>query len=176
MTNPRWIAPLAGVILLPIVFAGHAGGAVPSAVEDAADSYSVRNKKAVEATQRASVHAIDSTLTDMRFDEWFRHAVGPEAKISWELNDCGESTGSPADTARDMPGCVEALAAWSDGRTAFVWLLVGSERRGVSSPTDVYFASAERGDSTAYFHSLPEFSRFLRHGKPPVRPRKKAAH
>jgi hypothetical protein len=173
------LAALAAVVLLSVVpSVGQARKALRAnpptpdtvAVRDTIAPYDVLAKRAVEATQGSSVHAIDTTLADARFDEWFRKAVGPDAKISWELNDCGESSGSPADSARDLPACVEVSADWGDGRTAAVSLLVGSERSGIDLPLGVFYAFAAQGDSTTNFNSLAGFSRFLSAAAPAPAP------
>ncbi len=163
-------AVLAVMILLSIASVVHARKAVranppipePAAAADTIVPYHVLEKRAVEAAQRSSVHTIDTTLVDERFDAWFRKAVGPDAKISYELNDCGESTGSPSDTARNMPSCVEASADWGNGRTAAVSLLVGSEKSGIALPAGVFYAFADWGGETKSFHTLADFSHFLR--------------
>jgi hypothetical protein len=163
-------AVLPAMILLSVASVVHARKAIranppapePAAAADTIVPYHVLEKRAVEAAQRSSVHTIDTTLVDERFDAWFRKAVGPEAKVSYELNDCGESTGSPADSTRNMPSCVEASADWGDGRTAAVSLIVGSEKSGIAAPAGVFYAFADWGGETKSFHSLAEFSRFVR--------------
>ena len=131
-----------------------------AATDAAGDSLIALGKRTVEAVQHLSVRAIDSTLTDTRFDRWFRQAVGADAWVSWETNDCGEQTGSPSDTARDFPMCVQAMAEWDDGRKALVWIAVGTVNRGVFGAPELVWASAGRADTMASYHSLAQFARY----------------
>jgi hypothetical protein len=124
-------------------------------------NYEAREKKAVEMVQHTSAHAIDSTVADIPFLVWFRRAVGPDARISWELNDCGE-TGCCPDAPEDMPTCVQALAEWGvDGR-AVVSLMVGNVKTGEEGTPEPFYVSADRGDSTQMYGSLGEFERRAR--------------
>lgn len=54
------------------------------------------------------VNGIEANVPDMPFAEWFQHVVGRGARVDWEVNDCGEQTGTAADRGRDFPMCVEA--------------------------------------------------------------------
>lgn len=154
--------------------AGDLPGTEPAATDPAEDSYAALEKRTVEAVQHLSARAIDSTLTDTRFDRWFRQAVGANAWVSWEMNDCGEQTGSPADSARDFPTCVQAMAEWDDGRKALVWIAVGTVKRGVFAPPELIWASAGRADTMASYHSLTQFAHYAQGpGANPQEARKK---
>ena len=114
----------------------------------------------IDAIQHISVRAIDSTQTEIRFDRWFWNAVGADAWVSWEVNDCGEQTGSPADSAREYPICVQAMAEWKDGRKAYLWIAVGSGNE-VRGKPELAYASAGLGDNNQRtFHSLAQFAKY----------------
>ena len=51
-------------------------------------------------------------------------------KIKYEVNDCGEQTGTSADKGRDFPMCVEAMADSLDVHISVV-LGVGTFKRGI---------------------------------------------
>src|SRR5712692_2417981 len=72
-------------------------------------------KRAIAYAKRIPVSRFDASLTEQRFGEWLRAIVGSHVKIKWEVNDCGEQTGTAADIGRDFPSCVEADAELSDG-------------------------------------------------------------
>ncbi|TMQ57459.1 MAG: hypothetical protein E6K75_06945 [Candidatus Eisenbacteria bacterium] len=117
-------------------------------------------KRTIDAIQHISVRAIDSTQTEIRFDRWFWNAVGADAWVSWEVNDCGEQTGSPADSAREYPICVQAMAEWKDGRKAYLWIAVGSGNE-VRGKPELAYASAGLGDNNQRtFHSLAQFAKY----------------
>ena len=134
--------------------------AAPAPVSTAAVDTLSEDQRIINAIQHISVREIDSTQTEMRLDRWFWSAVGADAWVSWEVNDCGEQTGSPADSGRDFPMCVEAKAHWDDGREAFIWIVVGSFQGGVRGTPMLAYASAGRGDKVRNFHSLAQFAKY----------------
>ena len=157
-------AVLAAMILLSVASVVHARKAIranPPVPEPSTVilSYDLLETKAIQAARRSSVHAIDTTLADERFDEWFGRIVGPQAKVSWEMNDCGEQSGSPNDSDIVIPTCVQAQAEWENS-TALVWLMVGTEETGINldAPEIFYWEVDGRYDMDGS-SSLSEFGR-----------------
>lgn len=62
--------------------------------------------------------------------------MGPKAKITWEVNDCGEQTGGEADKDRDLPICAEVQANLPDQRIVVVRILAATFKKGLT-PQDV---------------------------------------
>jgi hypothetical protein len=90
--------------------------------------------KAIEATKHTSVRQIENVLPDKPFEEWLRDMVGPQTKIAWEVNDCGEQSGNPeVDKGRDFPMCVSALVDLAANRNLDVQLVVGTFKSGVTT-------------------------------------------
>jgi hypothetical protein len=116
----------------------------------------------IRAGRRVSVHAIDSTLAPRRFDDWIRTVAGPGARIAWEANDCGEATGTAADTAYDMPVCVEAEARRPDGRVIHVAIGVGSGHLGIACPPELWWAVIDSAGASRDFRSLGALARALK--------------
>ncbi len=54
------------------------------------------------------VSEIEPNLPQISFADWLQQTVGKDAKIEWDVNDCGEQTGTPEDRGRDFPMCVAA--------------------------------------------------------------------
>lgn len=108
-------------ILLIVTLACFSGANAQSKKRDAA---------AIKFAQATLVSNIEKGMPKMRFDSWFRQTVGPNMKITWEVNDCGEQTGTPADRGRDFPMCVEAMADSLDVHVS-VALGVGTFKRGI---------------------------------------------
>jgi hypothetical protein len=99
--------------------------------------------RGIEAAKNADVHRIESSLPDKPFEQWIRELVGPQAGITWEVNDCGEQTGNPAsDTGRDLPICATAKVTLSGNRKLYVSLWVGT------------YASGIRSDKVSLYHTL----------------------
>jgi hypothetical protein len=63
-----------------------------------------------------------------------RDVVGPQTKIVWEVNDCGEQSGNPEfDKGRNFPMCVSASIDLAVNRKLDVALVVGTFKSGVST-------------------------------------------
>lgn len=90
-----------------------------------------RNAKAIAAAKRVSVHQLDSTLPKKPFMDWLNAVVGANAERTWDVNDCGEQTGSPG--GADFPICAEVEVALPGKRRLFVSLSVGTHQTGVAT-------------------------------------------
>jgi hypothetical protein len=101
-----------------------------------------RDASAITAAKNASVHRMDPSLPDRPFEKWLRGVTGPQARITWEVNDCGEQTGNPeVDKGRDFPICVEAQVALQQKSKLSVSVSVGTLNTGVRADA-VRFADA----------------------------------
>lgn len=94
------------------------------------ENYKLFERKMIAMVKAMPVSGIESGKSGQSFGEWFGNLAGKDAKLSWELNDCGEGTGGPADQERDMPLCVGARAELPDGR----WI---SAAIGVANASDI---------------------------------------
>jgi hypothetical protein len=108
----------------------------------------------INYVKRYLVSDIESNLPKMSFADWFKQTVGKEANIEWEINDCGEQTGTSTDRGRDFPMCVEASAALGADVSVSINVQYGTFKRGISAdkPT-VRFISISREDD---FGQQPE--------------------
>lgn len=109
------------------------------AVHAQPDLNAARDFKIVASVKRASVHKLDDTVPDLAFEKWLRKESGPDAQYHWEVNDCGEQTGSLADTG-PVPTCVEVDSTLTDGREIII--LVGDDSPPRSKVADwkIFFA------------------------------------
>ncbi len=102
--------------------------------------------KAIEHVKHMPVSKLDSSLPDVMFAAWFERIAGKDAKVRWEMNDCGEQTGDPKiDRQNDMPMCVGAYADMPDGRKMAVLLSVGSVKKGIGDTARIFDAYLEVG-------------------------------
>ncbi|HET9252037.1 MAG TPA: hypothetical protein VFP58_07975 [Candidatus Eisenbacteria bacterium] len=115
----------------------------------------------VTAGRLVPVHALDSTLTDSTFAGWVDRVIGAGARVRWEANDCGEATGSPSDSVRDLPWCAEMNAVLSGGRDLTIQLLMGTVGQGLNRSPELYLAAVSGPESSAVFHRLSEVERYL---------------
>ena len=101
------------------------------------------------------VHELDPALGNAEFRYWFSTTIAaPRSDVSYEMNDCGEQTGGPADAGRDIPLCVEVRALSRKGTVVSLSILVGSIARGVLSGKPGLWAAYEEGTNGPTFLSV----------------------
>lgn len=84
----------------------------------------------IEAVRSTAAREIEPALPVTSFEGWLAGVLGPQVRIQWEVNDCGEQTGNPAlDRGRDFPKCVQLRAPLSGGRSVILMLSTGSQQR-----------------------------------------------
>jgi hypothetical protein len=89
------------------------------------------------AAKRADVQEIDPKIDPkqprLELEAWLRRVLGPQPRMTWEVNDCGEQSGNPAiDKGRDFPMCVEIHVALADKRDLYVSIMLGTFATGLS--------------------------------------------
>ena len=90
--------------------------------------------KAIDAAKHTNVRQIENVLPDKPFEEWLGGMVGPQKKIVWEVNDCGEQSGNPeVDKGRNFPMCVSALVDLAANRKLDVQLVVGTFKSDITT-------------------------------------------
>jgi len=109
--------------LTTIIFIAFALTQSPQAPTDAA---------AIAFAKTAIVRDMDATLPRVTIEAWLRELLGAQIEMKWEVNDCGEQTGSPADRGRDFPLCAEVNIALAGNRKLGVLLMVGSKKLGLN--------------------------------------------
>src|SRR5262249_28319349 len=119
----------------------------------------------IHAGMTAPAHDLDHSLTDSTFVSWIRRTLG-DVPLDWEVNDCGEATGRPADSARDLPVCVEASTALSGGRELYISIAVGTMNQGILPPPDLWGAGVEGPDTSLWFQRLPDVEQYLSRERP----------
>lgn len=114
--------------------------------------------------KQINVSQLDKRLPPQRFDEWFRDLVGRKAVVKWELNDCGEQTGSAADRKRDIPTCAQAEAELADGRKVVVMIAIGTVKKGLSGKPVIFDAFIRQGDQYSTVKQLAELKKEIKGG------------
>jgi len=93
----------------------------------------------IEAAKKTIVQDIEPKLPKMKFEEWLRGLVGPQPKMEWGVNDCGEQTGNPAqDKGRDFPMCAEVMVTLGTKHTLDLYIAMGTFGTGLG-PKRVLF-------------------------------------
>ncbi len=137
-------------------------GIVSISAVTSADGPEGRDAQIIATARRVDVHGLDVTLRSQSLEAWLAQVVGSRGSIRWEVNDCGEQTGNPANTPADFPICAEAVIALSDGREAGLSLAVGTAQRGVSGQPAVWYMYVSGGDrSFQYPRRLRDLSQLI---------------
>jgi hypothetical protein len=100
---------------------------------------SVQQTKLIATVKSTPVSQLDRALPPVRFDQWLRTEAGADARYQWEVNDCGEQTGSPGQHANEIPTCVEADAWLKDGREMMIMIAIEKSSHG-NAGMSLYFA------------------------------------
>jgi hypothetical protein len=102
--------------------------------------------EAIARVKHMDVHELDPALDNAEFRYWFATSIAaPGSDVSYEMNDCGEQTGGPADAGRDIPLCVEARALTRRGTRISLSILVGNNSRGVLEGEPGLYSAYEEG-------------------------------
>jgi hypothetical protein len=106
---------------------------------------------AVGHAKSALVSSLDNSLPKVSLEFFLNYESGG-ADIHWEVNDCGEQTGSPGtDRASDAPMCVEA-AFTKDQTDVTVTVAVGTFQKGPSGKPTLFGVTVH--GPTGRVHSL----------------------
>ncbi|MBZ5566550.1 MAG: hypothetical protein LAN64_01735 [Acidobacteriia bacterium] len=118
---------------------------------------SKRDKLAIERAKNVLVSAFDQRLPKVTL-EYFLKSESHDGRIEWEVNDCGEQTGSPAtDRGRDFPICAQATVSGRELRTVTVMVGVGTHKKGVTGTPELagVTVSDENGDRSVHLFDVP---------------------
>jgi ankyrin repeat protein len=101
--------------------------------------YASFEEMAIAKVKTTPTSQIEAGRSNQPFETWLQNLAGKDAELKWELNDCGEGSGGPADRERDMPLCVGANAKLPDGRylTAEIGVASASDMKRARLPGGV---------------------------------------
>ena len=116
-----------------------------------------RDAKLIGQVKQIPVSQLDAALPSISFEKWLRVEAGADAELQWEVNDCGEQTGTAEDRDRDFPICVEVDAHMKDQRTIVVSVTVGTFKKGAFGKPAVFFAQLNTPHQTIDIRQLSDF-------------------
>lgn len=122
-------------------------------------NWQTHRTETVDYAKKYPISKIEANLPQMSFERWFRQMAGETRKVNWEINDCGEQTGTSEDRGRDFPMCVESSAKISEAISLRVNIQYGTFKRGISRGKSVVrsiFLGDEAGENGADFDTLGE--------------------
>lgn len=100
---------------------------------------------AIELARSVSVHDLDDALPRESLEAWLRRFVGPDAPLRWELNDCGEQTGGPADRGRVFPKCAGVTVELPNDRRLLLLVVVGTWANDTLRPAPLFHSAVVSG-------------------------------
>lgn len=114
-----------------------------------------RDAKLIQAVQNVSAQKLDSLLPNMALEKWLRIEAGEGAQFQWEVNDCGERSGSESDQS-SVPTCVESDVNLKDGREIVVSLANDAPAHARTPKWVVAFAQLVTPRETMNLHRLSD--------------------
>lgn len=94
----------------------------------------------IEAVRSTVAREVDPLLSSVSFEGWIDSLLGPQARMQWEVNDCGEQSGNPAlDRGRDFPKCVQLRVELTGNRVLILLLSAGSQQKRPAGPPSYHF-------------------------------------
>lgn len=116
--------------------------AISIAVTVFAQTGSKSEQQAIAKIKATSVSELQPGMPKVELERYLLTQSGKDVKIKWEVNDCGEQTGDPADrNITDPPICVEADVTNAHGDTAYLFIAVGSAKIGIKGKPKVFSIS-----------------------------------
>ncbi len=119
------------------------------------------SQEAIARVKNTMVSQLQPGMQKVTLEYYLKTQSGTGARITWEVNDCGEQTGDPANRdVNDPPICVEADVTNEHGETATLFVAVGTVKTGIKGNPKVFFIS--------FKHSSGEVKELRRIGQIPL--------
>jgi TonB family protein len=119
-------------------------------------------KQAVAAAQQVFASELETKLPTRPFVDWFREVLGPQAGVTWQLNECGDHPSILIAQGRELPACAEVNALLPDGRKVIVMILVGTFKNGITGNPQFYHAAMEQEGQLYQIQRLQDLPERLR--------------
>lgn len=126
-----------------------------------APSASARDVKLIDRVKSTLVARLDPHLPNLSLENWLQVEAGPKAEFPWEVNDCGEQTGTPADGGRTLPRCVEVDAKMRDERSIVIMVAMTRSTKDKTVWPVVYFAQLVTPRETINLRQLSDLPQAL---------------
>jgi hypothetical protein len=135
---------------------------VSTLITPAYSQTSARDRRLITYARGLDVSRLDRTLPHRRFEPWFRSLVGTKARITWEINDCGEQSGNPMDgSSINPPLCAQVQGSLPDSREVSVLILVGTHKAGRTGKPIIWSMSLVDKGAVKYPAKLREIRALL---------------
>ena len=116
-----------------LILVGLAAGLAAPQAQAKPQAPRVPDEVVIAAAKKILAADIDPKLPRVPVEEWVRSVVGPQPKLEWGVNDCGEQSGNPAaDKGRDFPMCAEIHILLGPKRDIYLPILIGTFGKGLT--------------------------------------------
>jgi hypothetical protein len=89
-----------------------------------------RDNAAIRYAKNIYVSRIEPGMPKVKLEPWLKQTLGNKRRLKWEVNDCGEQSGTLADRGRDFPMCVQPSVETMDLYIG-ISLQVGTFKKGI---------------------------------------------
>lgn len=107
-----------------------------------------RDAAAITRVKNMLVSDLQPGNPKVALEYFLQTQAGRDAKISWEVNDCGEQTGDPVYRHTDPPICVEADVEPARGGSLVLMIAVGTSKTGIKGKPTVFSISFKDAQGT----------------------------
>ncbi|MGH9751591.1 MAG: energy transducer TonB [Blastocatellia bacterium] len=118
-------------------------------------------KRAVADAQQILAQDLDAELPKLPFANWFKQIIGPEARVVWQLSECGEITEAPNGSNGDIRACVEAVSIFANRHKVIVMIAVGTFKKGMIGAPAFHFGVIEHEKGLSQIHRLRDLPGLL---------------
>jgi hypothetical protein len=109
--------------------------------------------KAIARVKQTKVQGLDRAINSRQtLERWLITLSGGRSlPTTWEINDCGEASGTAAYANRDLPMCVEVRTTAGRNKEIVISIVVGTNRTGVMGSPQVAWASCPNTAGSVHF-------------------------
>jgi TonB family protein len=122
-------------------------------------------KQAISIAQQAPVSSLDVQLPNRPFSSWFSEIVGQDARVVWQLSECGGPASAQGGAEQDLPVCAEASVLMPNGIRMILAISVGTFKKGVTGRPAFFRAVIESGEQLYQVRRLRDLQGMLQSPK-----------
>lgn len=94
-------------------------------------------RETINYAKKYPVSLLEPGLDAIPLEKWLETILGVHALIEWDIDDCGEQTGTSADRGRDFPMCVSTRTQLAENYIVTLSIQFGRFSRGVTGKPDI---------------------------------------
>jgi hypothetical protein len=129
-----------------------------------------RDARLIRQVQETSASQLDSALPPVSFEKWLHVEAGADAEFHWEVNNCGQKTGTIAEHGARPPDVRRSSSRYKGPAHHRGEYVVGTFKKGASGKPNVNFIQLVTPSTTVNSHHLSDIPAAMirTHVPPPV--------